>query len=467
MTPVSSTNRGYFDIVVEYAKASFDDILIGIHVTNHGPAPANLHLLPTLWFRNTWSWSSNKPKPILSVQRSTRSLGVVKADHETLGERWLYCQKPKTLLFTENESNYKRIYGTENGGEFVKDGINDYFLSNDQGAVNPDQNGTKMSAYYDLAIPPGKTRTICLRLNDTQKLRDPFGNSFKSTFQKRKQEADEFYTRICPFELSEDESLIQRQAFAGMLWTKQYYHYVVEDWINGDNGGPQPPKSRRAGRNYEWQHLYNDDILSMPDKWEYPWFAAWDTAFHTLPLAMIDPEFAKNQLLLLTREWYMHPNGQIPAYEWEFSDVNPPVHAWAALRVYKIEKKMYGRCDRLFLERVFQKLLLNFTWWVNRKDAEGKNIFQGGFLGLDNIGVFDRSKELPTGGHIEQADGTSWMAMYCLNLLAIALELARTNPSYEDIASKFFEHFLYIAEARQSCGRRDRESMGRRGWFLL
>ena len=437
----------YFDVIVEYAKASQDDILIRIQVVNQGPQAARLHVLPTLWFRNSWSWSENTAKPSLQLIRSDSSHQMIQAFHQTLNDHWLYCENPNELLFSENETNFKKLYGTYNASRSAKDGINDYIVHGIKEAINSDPSGTKMSAKFVWELQPKESKTVCLRLSDSGKLKNPLGQPFKSIFQKRKSEADKFYQRVCPFKVSEDERNIQRQAFAGMLWSKQYYNYVVEDWLHGDPVGPMPPPSRKDGRNSEWSHLYSEDILSMPDKWEYPWFAAWDTAFHTIPLAMIDPDFAKNQLLLLTREWYMHPNGQIPAYEWQFSDVNPPVHAWAALRVYKIEKKMYGRTDRLFLERVFQKLLLNFTWWVNRKDAEGKNIFQGGFLGLDNIGVFDRSDELPTGGHIEQADGTSWMGMYCLNLLAIALELAKENPSYEDIASKFFEHFLYIADA--------------------
>ena len=450
-TGVFANNR-YFDVLIEYAKGSHEDILIRITVTNRGPEDAILHLLPTLWFRNTWSWDQSEARPSMRVSRFNSTFSVVEASHPTLHNRWLYCESAKELLFTENETNRQKLYGVRNASKYVKDGINDFVVHGKKHCVNPALIGTKMSVHYVLKIGAVDSRIIHLRLTDSSSLRAPFNRSFAKTFQKRKREADEFYKRISPFSVNDDESTVQRQAFAGMLWTKQFYHYIVEDWLNGDPVGPPPPESHKTGRNHEWEHLYNEDILSMPDKWEYPWFAAWDTAFHTLPLAMIDPEFAKNQLILLTREWYMHPNGQIPAYEWKFSDVNPPVHAWAALRVYKIEKKMYGRADTRFLERVFQKLLLNFTWWVNRKDAEGRNIFQGGFLGLDNIGVFDRSAELPTGGHIEQADGTSWMAMYCLNMLAISLELAQINPSYEDIASKFFEHFLYIADAINRIG---------------
>lgn len=442
----------YFDVFVEYAKNSPDDILIQITVINRGSEAKILHLLPTLWFRNTWYWNGSQEKPFLKVSQANHQFNAIEAGHTTLSNRWLYCQDSPELLFTENETNTQRLFGIDNSAAYVKDGINDYIVSGRQDAVNPNKIGTKVAANYRLNIDAYTTKTIQLRLSDSPNLLQPFGTSFDTIFQTRKREADEFYQRIAPCLLSEDRRNVQRQAFAGMLWSKQYYHYVVEEWLKGDRATPPPPLERKSGRNSEWFHLNNEDIISMPDKWEYPWFAAWDLAFHVIPLAMIDPEFAKKQLDLLTREWYMHPNGQIPAYEWKFSDVNPPVHAWATWRVYKIEKKMYGRADRQFLERVFQKLLLNFTWWVNRKDSEGNNVFQGGFLGLDNIGVFDRSAELPTGGHIDQSDGTSWMGMYCLNMLAIALELAQTNPVYEDIATKFFEHFLYIADAMNHIG---------------
>ncbi|MFB2922985.1 MULTISPECIES: MGH1-like glycoside hydrolase domain-containing protein [Aerosakkonema] len=445
----------YFDIFVEYAKNSPEDILIQVSIINRGAEARKLHLLPTLWFRNTWSWNGIKDKPFAKVSHTENKFSVIEASHPTLGERWLYCQDSPELLFTENETNNKLLFGVSNASRYVKDGINNYIVHNQKSAVNPNNMGTKVAAYYLLTVDAGETKVIHLRLSDSANLSQPFGREFEVIFKTRQQEADEFYQRIAPKSLSEDERNVQRQAFAGMLWSKQFYHYVVEEWLNGDRATPPPPEERKRSRNCEWFHLYNDDILSMPDKWEYPWFAAWDLAFHTIPLAMVDPDFAKKQLDLLTREWYMHPNGQIPAYEWKFSDVNPPVHAWAAWRVYQIEEKMYGRADKRFLERVFQKLLLNFTWWVNRKDVEGKNVFQGGFLGLDNIGVFDRSAELPTGGHIEQSDGTSWMGMYCLNMLAIAIELAKTNSAYEDIASKFFEHFLYIADAMNHIGDTD------------
>jgi hypothetical protein len=449
----------YFDIFIEYAKVSPEEILIQIKVINRGPDPSRLHLLPTLWFRNTWSWrdTPESEKPWLNVSHTTANFSIIEASHPTLGTRWLDCDGAPDLLFTDNETNNERLFGVSNTSPYVKDGINDYVVQNRQDAINPSQSGTKFSAHYQLAIAPGAMQTVRLRLRDAQPslsngktgLSEP---EFESVFRDRQREADEFYHRICPFPLSEDARNVQRQAFAGMLWSKQFYHYVVHDWLNGDPAGPPPPAERKRGRNHEWTHLYNDDVLAMPDKWEYPWFAAWDLAFHLIPLTMLDPAFAKRQLSVLMREWYMHPNGQLPAYEWAFSDVNPPVHAWAALRIYQIEQKIYGHADRVFLERVFQKLLLNFTWWVNRKDIEGKNVFQGGFLGLDNVGVFDRSAPLPNNGYINQADGTSWMGMYCLNMLTIALELAKEDSTYEDIASKFFEHFLYIADAIDGIG---------------
>lgn len=452
-TGVFDDNR-YFDVFVEYAKNEAEDILIEIKVINRATESTTLHLLPTLWFRNTWSWNGDTNKPVL--KESVNSCDTIEAFHPSLGKRWLYCQNIeangyKSLLFTENETNNERLFAVPNSSKYVKDGINDYVVLDKQDAVNPDRFGTKAAAHYLLNVNPGESKTVRLRLSDTP-LAEPFSSDFDRIVAIRKQEAEKFYQRITPFPLGEDMQNVQRQAFAGMLWSKQFYYYVVEDWLRGDRNASTPPPARKKARNHEWFHLNNEDILSMPDKWEYPWFAAWDLAFHAIPLAMIDPDFAKYQLDVLTREWFMHPNGQIPAYEWAFGDVNPPVHAWATWRVYKIEQKMYGRSDRTFLERVFQKLLLNFTWWVNRKDVEGNNVFQGGFLGLDNIGVFDRSAALPTGGHIDQSDGTSWMAMYCLNMLAIALELAKTNPVYEDIATKFFEHFIYIADAINHIG---------------
>ncbi len=446
----------YFDVFVEYAKSSPEDILIQISVINRAKRQATLHLLPTIWFRNTWSWDANSGKPAIKFIKANGVASILETTHPTLGKRWLYYENAEEVLFTENETNTERLFGIENPNAYFKDGINEYIVNGDKNSVNPNRLGTKASPLYRLKIGSGETKIIRLRLTDSDKLDVPFGFQFDSTLDTRKKEADEFYEAISPYPMNDDMRNVQRQAFAGMLWSKQFFNYVVEDWLKGDPCFPPPPPERTFGRNHDWIHLYNDDILSMPDKWEYPWFAAWDLAFHTIPLAMIDPEFAKRQLLLLTREWYMHPNGQIPAYEWAFSDVNPPVHAWAAWRIYNIERKMYGREDTRFLERVFQKLLLNFTWWVNRKDSQGKNVFEGGFLGLDNIGVFDRSAKLPTGGYIEQADGTSWMGMYSLNMLAIALELSKENPSYEDIASKFFEHFLYIANAMNLLGGKDR-----------
>jgi Mannosylglycerate hydrolase MGH1-like glycoside hydrolase domain len=442
----------YFDLFVEYAKAGYDDILIRITTINRGPDSAPLHLLPTLWFRNTWSWNKLNPKPRLRLESTPDEAQLIAADHPSLGSMILMSESDSEVLFTENETNNQRLFGASNTSPYVKDALHNYLIHGNADAVNPDKEGTKAALHYFKDLEPGETWTLKLRLTRPAPTVEPLGAAFDRVFSARQREADEFYDSIAPPALTEDARNVQRQAFAGMLWNKQFYHYVVQEWLDGDPAMPSPPAARKQGRNREWVFLYIDDILSMPDKWEYPWFAAWDLAFHCIPLAMIDPDFAKQQLVLLTREWYMHPNGQLPANEWAFGDVNPPVHAWAAWRVYKIENKMYGRSDALFLERVFQKLLLNFTWWVNRKDAEGKNIFQGGFLGLDNIGVFDRSSALPTGGHMEQSDATSWMAAYCLNLLVVAIELAHVNPSYEDIASKFFEHFLYIAHAMNHIG---------------
>ncbi|MBD2359480.1 glucosidase [Tolypothrix sp. FACHB-123] len=438
----------YFDVFVEYAKHSPEDILIQISIVNRASSAKTLHILPTVWFRNTWSWEGDSQKPILS-----HSDNVIHACHPSLGNRWLYFQNCQTVLFTENETNYQRLFGVENHSPYVKDGINNYIIHGDHQAVNPSQTGTKAAPHYQLEIGAGETQIIRLRLSDIPDLAEPLAEEFDTTLQLRQQEADEFYQFISANNLSADIRQVQRQAFAGLLWTKQFYYYVVEDWLNGDPNQPFP--QRNQPRNQEWMHLYNDDIISMPDKWEFPWYAAWDLAFHVIPLAIIDPDFAKRQMDRLTREWYLHPNGQIPAYEWHFSDVNPPVHAWGTWRIYQIEKEIYGCGDTDFLERVFQKLLLNFTWWVNRKDRNGNNAFQGGFLGLDNIGIFDRSDELPTGGYLSQSDATSWMGMYCLNMLTIALELAKTNPTYEDIASKFFEHFLYIAHAMNHMGEAD------------
>ena len=445
----------YFDVEIEYAKATPEDILIRINVTNRGPEAADLHLLPTIWFRNTWSWQKGAPTPNLRQTNDVRNATAIQLCQPAYGHRWLFCNGMPELLFTENETNTRRLYDYENGTRHAKDGINDYIVHGAQDAVNSAKTGTKAAAHYPLTLSPGETRTIKLRLTDLAippENSDPCNGKFDATFDERKREADEFYDSVTPQDLSQDAKAVMRQALGGLLWSKQFYYYDMGSWLKGDPAEPAPPSERLDGRNSQWTHLYNDDIISMPDKWEYPWYAAWDLAFHCVPLAIVDSDFAKDQLVLLLREWYMHPNGQLPAYEWAFGDVNPPVHAWAAWRVYKIDKKRRGKGDTKFLARVFHKLMLNFNWWVNRKDAEGRNVFQGGFLGLDNIGVFDRSAALPTGGHIEQSDGTSWMGMYCLNMLAIAMELASEDPAYEDVASKFWEHFLYIAHAMNHLG---------------
>ncbi len=440
----------YFDVFVEYAKADTEDILIKITAANRGAESAPLRLLPTVWFRNTWSWGDSIPPPGLHRSRPAPD-PAIELNHRQFGSRWLHCEGSPELLFTENETNARRLFVVENRTPHVKDGINDYVVHGAAEAVNPKHIGTKAAAHYQLMVAAGESIVVRLRLADSEfKGQNAFAN-FDKTFALRQREADEFYATIIPQGLSADAQNVMRQGFAGMLWSKGFYHYVVKDWLQGDPGNP-PAEERRTGRNHEWIHLYNADVISMPDKWEYPWYAAWDLAFHCIPLALVDPDFPKEQLLLMLREWYMHPNGQIPAYEWALGDVNPPVHAWAAWRVYKIDRKRKGKGDRLFLQRVFHKLMLNFTWCVNRKDAEGMNIFQGGFLGLDNIGVFNRSEPLPTGGYIEQSDGSSWMAMYTLNLLAIALELAKEEPCYEDMASKFWEHFVYIAHAMNHRG---------------
>ena len=441
----------YFDVFAEYAKADIEDMLIKLTVSNRGPEAASLHLLPTIWFRNTWSWGDGSAEPLLRLTHHLSGPAIV-LDHPESGRRWLYCEGSPELLFTENETNAQRLFGVGSRTPYVKDGINDYIVHGAKEAVNPEHSGTKASADYKLNVGAGETVAVRLRLTNTNLKGKNVFEGFDQTFALRMSEADEFYAEVIPHDLTPDARNVMRQGFGGMLWSKQFYHYVVKEWLDGDPGNPPPPAERRRGRNHEWLHLYNADVISMPDKWEYPWYAAWDLAFHCIPLALVDSDFAKEQLVLMLREWYMHPNGQIPAYEWALGDVNPPVHAWAAWRVYKIDKKRRGKGDREFLQRVFHKLMLNFTWWVNRKDADGMNIFQGGFLGLDNIGVFDRSAPLPTGGYIEQSDGTSWMAMYTLNLLAIALELAREDPAYEDVASKFWEHFIYIARAMSHRG---------------
>ena len=469
----------YFDVFIEHAKADVEDILIKISAVNRGTEEAALHLLPMLWFRNTWSWGSDLRRPVVRQAPVLPGGMCAELEHWQYGKRWLLCEGQPELLFTENETNYVKLFNYRDRVPYTKEAFNEYIIRGNKLAVNPEKTGTRMAAYYPTRLKPGESVTLKLRLTDLDPLgsmntdsemgefgsgpgereRAPgvpetndFGAEYEGVFQRRMKEADEFYDSRIPKRLSADARMVMRQAYAGMLWSKQFYHYDVDRWINGDPAGPLPPTPRKQGRNKDWAHLYNDDVLSMPDKWEYPWYAAWDLAFHCIPLAIIDPDFAKDQLVLLLREWYMHPNGQLPAYEWALGDVNPPVHAWAAWRVYKIDRRMKGVADRQFLEKIFHKLLLNFTWWVNRKDPDGHNIFQGGFLGLDNIGVFDRSAPLPTGGHLEQSDGTSWMGMYCLNMLAIALELAREDMAYEDVASKFFEHFVHIAHAMNDIG---------------
>jgi hypothetical protein len=436
----------YFDVFVEYAKAGPDDLLMRVTVHNRGPEEAELRVLPQLWFRNTWSWEAG-PKPQLRAGQDNS----VAATHAELGGYTLYCDGQPELLFCDNETNVRRLNGRQDVAGFFKDAFHEYIVGGKKEAVNPQRTGTKAGAHYKVSVPAGGSREIRLRLAAST-VSGPFA-AFDAIFAQRIAEADEFYGGLQDGIMDEDVRRVQRQSLAGMIWSKQYYHYNVRKWLAGDPGHPEPPEGRRHGRNSEWIHLDNSNVISMPDKWEYPWYAAWDLAFHCVPLALVDAAFAKHQLDLLTREWFMHPNGQLPAYEWAFGDVNPPVHAWATWRVFQMDRKQRRAAnpadpgDLQFLERVFHKLLLNFTWWVNRKDAQGKNIFQGGFLGLDNIGMFDRSSPLPEGGFINQADGTSWMAMYCLNLLQIALELAQHNPVYEDIATKFFEHFLAIAAA--------------------
>jgi hypothetical protein len=473
----------YFDVFVEYAKAAPDDILILVTVHNRGPEATKLSLLPQIYCRNFWSWKSGVPKPRLTAEK-----GGINIEQHTLGDYRLDCDGQPALLFCENETNVRRLYGQNEATGFFKDAFHEYVIAGNQSAVNPAQTGTKAGALYQLNIPAGGSATVRLRLAKVTRASGLPGGStsagdspnesaaslrsvragdkpelfaftdFDNLLAQRRNEADEYYAKLQEDIPDADARMVQRQAFAGMIWSKQFFHYDVQQWLAGDPTQPPPQPERKHGRNHDWQHLNNAEVLSMPDKWEYPWFASWDLAFHCLPLAIIDAEFAKSQLVLLTREWYMHPNGQLPAYEWEFGDVNPPVHAWATWRVFQIDRKHRREFnptdagDLMFLERVFQKLLMNFTWWVNRKDKQERNIFQGGFLGLDNIGIFDRSNPLPTGGFINQADGTSWMAMYSLNLLRIATELAMHNHVYEDIASKFFEHFLSIAGAIHGFG---------------
>ena len=466
----------YFDVLADYAKAGGDDILLQLTITNRGPEAAPVHVLPTLWFRNTWSWGGdteeNWARPRLSIVDGgggwKGSFAEVRAEHETLGEMRAWFGSAAgpggatpRMLFTENDSNLKRLFGASNPTPYVKDAFHETVIGGKPGLVNPAQSGTKAAAWYQFTLKPGESATIRIRLASAAHptpTRDPLGPEFDSVFEARRAEAERFYSDGRLGRLDEAERTIARQAYAGLLWSKQFYQYIVKEWLKGDPNQPAPPPARAAGRNSEWDHLHARDVISMPDKWEYPWFAAWDLAFHCVAIAHVDKQFAKDQLLLMMREWYMHPSGAIPAYEFAFGDVNPPVHAWACWRVYKITGRKGvsgeggGGRDRVFLARAFHKLLLNFTWWVNRKDPDGKNVFGGGFLGLDNIGVFDRSRPLPTGGTLEQADGTAWMAFFCGTMMSMALELAGEDPAYEDVASKFFEHFIAIVDAMNTLG---------------
>ena len=454
-TGIFDENR-YFDVFVEYAKESPEDILIQITVHNRGPEAADLHVLPTLWFRNQWSWQGSSERPLLQRQSNG-----VKAVHPTLGDRYFYCEGDASLLFTENETNTQRIFNVPNRSPYVKDGINNYVVHGDLGAVNPLQQGTKAAGHYRLMLKPGQSQVIRVRLTDRSpadfaqgggKGATPFGSSFADSLALRHKEADAFYAEVIPASLTADQKNVMRQALAGMMWTKQFYHYDVDKWLEERGSDPFKANRKQAPRNDGWHHMYNGDIISMPDKWEYPWYAAWDLAFHVIALTLVDQDFGKQQLRLMLRERYMHPNGQIPAYEWNFGDVNPPVHAWSSIFTFRLEKAKTGKGDTEWLKSNFQKLLLNFTWWVNRKDRSGKNVFEGGFLGLDNIGVFDRSAPLPTGGYLEQADGTAWMALFSQNMLEIATELAKTDPDYADMAIKFIEHFLWIASSMTHMG---------------
>jgi hypothetical protein len=454
----------YFDVLVEYAKAAPEDMLIQISVHNRGPEAVEVHVLPTLWFRNEWSWSASTDRPVLRQVAGlgdTPTYGVIAASHPKLGEYYLYCEGNPALLFTENETNTQRIFGVPNRTPYVKDGINNFVVHGQHAAVNPDRRGTKAAPHYRLTINPGACAVVRLRLTSVGpadiagadgKPGGPFGSQFEEVLRNRKQEADEFYASVIPRSLGDDAANVMRQALAGMLWSKQFYHYNVDKWLEERGSDPFKPQRRAAPRNDHWHHMYNADVISMPDKWEYPWYAAWDLAFHVLALTLADPDFGKQQLDLMLKEHYLHPNGQIPAYEWNFGDVNPPVHAWATIFTYRLEKARQGDGDLRWLERCFQKLLLNFTWWVNRKDRSGRNVFEGGFLGLDNIGVFDRSAPLPTGGYLEQADGTAWMGLFCLNMLEIAIELAMAERAYADMCLKFIQHYLWIASAMIHAG---------------
>ncbi|HJT22479.1 MAG TPA: hypothetical protein VJ746_18545, partial [Nitrospira sp.] len=445
----------YFDVFIEYAKADPDDILVQITAFNRGPQAAELHLLPTVWFRNDWaSWVARPaPKPVLRQGKGPKGTSVVAASHSVLGEYVLHCEGDATLLFTDNETNNERLFPQyPNASPYVKDGINNYLLHGQKHAVNPDRTGTKASAHYALRIPAGKSEKVRLRLvKNSAGSGAQFGKAFDETFGARLQEADEFYRAVTPPSVSSDAAGVMRQALAGMLWSKQYYFLDADQWLAEHQANPLHQQHRHF-RNRDWFHMVNRDVISMPDKWEYPWYAAWDLAFHTLPLSIVDPDFAKQQMQLMLRGLYLHPSGQIPAYEWNFSDVNPPVHAWATLFLHRTELALRGKPDVDFLKTAFNKLLLNFTWWVNRKDRFGKNVFEGGFLGLDNIGVFDRSAPLPTGGHLEQADGTAWMALFTQNMLELAIEITPHDRTYEDMVEKFIEHFLYIAAAMNQVG---------------
>ena len=451
----------YFDVFVEYAKASPEDILIQITIHNRGPEAAEVHVIPTLWFRNQWSWQSQADRPRLHQVAGTPGMGVIQASDPGLGEHYLACAGDVPLLFTENDTNTQRIFGVPNRSPYVKDSINNYIVHGQAGAVNPEKQGTKAAAHYRLTVNSGASQVVRLRLSDVApaalaqtdgKAAGPFGDHFEATLQARRQEADEFYATVIPAVLTADEANVMRQALAGMLWSKQFYYYDVDQWLEERGSDPFKPTRKAAPRNDHWHHMHNADVISMPDKWEYPWYAAWDLAFHILPLTLVDEEFGKQQLNLMLQAHYLHPNGQLPAYEWNFGDVNPPVHAWSTIFTYRLQQARHGQGDLDWLERSFQKLLLNFTWWVNRKDRAGNNVFEGGFLGLDNIGVFDRSAPLPTGGYLEQADGTAWMALFCQNMLEIVVELAQHRPAYADMGIKFIEHFLWIASSMIHAG---------------
>jgi hypothetical protein len=437
----------YFDVFVEYAKASPEDVLIQISVHNRGPEAAQLHLLPTLWFRNEWSWSGASDRPTLHCVAD-----AVKATHEELGERYLHCDGKPPLLFTENETNTRRIFGSPNRTPYVKDGINSYVVDGQKDAVNPERLGTKVAAHYSLTVKPSECQVVRLRLSDVAPGKSDAFSDFDDVLESRHEEADQFYATVIPPSLNADQANVMRQALAGMLWSKQFYHYDVDRWLAERGSHPFEATRKQAPRNDYWHHMYNGDVISMPDKWEYPWYAAWDLAMHVIALTLVDLEFGKEQLKLMVNERYIHPNGQMPAYEWNFGDVNPPVHAWSAIFTYRMEQAQKGEGDREWLKGIFHKLLLNFTWWVNRKDRFGRNVFEGGFLGLDNVGVFDRSAPLPTGGYLEQADGTAWMCLFCENMREIAATLALTDPDYADMALKFTQHFLWIASSMASIG---------------